>query len=144
MSWSFEDLELPKVLYEVARDTEYYRKLIIEAQKDLHTLAVQGKIQTLEYEGLLDNEWRYFKKFQKLTQVQMLILNLINHKKEKKEKVTDVVEKITFRITEDLKKDLDKVKEYLASEGMEFDGSKLVRYLMNKGIEKLQLEGKIK
>lgn len=55
-----------------------------------------------------------------------------------------MIEKITFRIDEVLREDLYAVYEYFQREGLELDNSKVIRYLLTKGIEKMKLEGKLK
>jgi antitoxin component of RelBE/YafQ-DinJ toxin-antitoxin module len=53
-------------------------------------------------------------------------------------------EKITFRINEELKKDLFAVNEVLREEGLDLDASKIIRYLINQGLDKLRYDGKLK
>lgn len=55
-----------------------------------------------------------------------------------------VSEKITFRLSEELSTQLEEVCEYMDNQGIEMEKSKVIRYLITKGIEKLYLEGKLK
>lgn len=52
--------------------------------------------------------------------------------------------RITFRVTNEMQEELDLVLQYLSREGLDLDESKLVRFLINKGLEKLKLEGVLK
>lgn len=52
--------------------------------------------------------------------------------------------RITIRLSEDMIEDVNKVVRYLDSENIDTDNSKVMRYLINKGLEKVRLEGKIK
>lgn len=52
--------------------------------------------------------------------------------------------RITVRLPEDMKEDVQKVVDYLTEENIDTDNSKVMRYLINKGLEKLRLENKIK
>lgn len=56
----------------------------------------------------------------------------------------EMTEKVTFRLPEEMTKEFEKVYEYMRQEGIELDNSKLIRFLITKGLEKLRLESKIK
>lgn len=58
--------------------------------------------------------------------------------------VEKLVKRITFRLTKEQQEELLKVMESLNEIGLDLDESKLVRYVLNKGLEKLRLEGLIK
>lgn len=55
-----------------------------------------------------------------------------------------MTEKITFRLDSDLGQELLKIYQSLEETGLDLDQSKVIRYVLKKGIEKLKLEGKIK
>jgi antitoxin component of RelBE/YafQ-DinJ toxin-antitoxin module len=55
-----------------------------------------------------------------------------------------MTEKVTFRISEDLKGDLEKVYDSLTTDGLDLDMSKVIRYLIAQGLEKLRYDGKLK
>jgi len=52
--------------------------------------------------------------------------------------------RITVRLPEDMHKDIQAVVDYLEDNSIDTDNSKVIRFLINKGLEKLKLEGKIK
>lgn len=52
--------------------------------------------------------------------------------------------RITVRLTDEMIEDVQKVVDYLTDEMLDTDNSKVMRFLINKGLEKLRLEGKIK
>lgn len=52
--------------------------------------------------------------------------------------------RITVRLTDELIEDVQKVVDFLEEESIDTDNSKVMRFLINKGLEKLKLEGKIK
>lgn len=55
-----------------------------------------------------------------------------------------VTNKFTFRLTDDMRAEIEKVYMTLSEDGLDMDDSKVIRYLIKKGIEKLKLEGKLK
>lgn len=55
-----------------------------------------------------------------------------------------MTERKTFRIDEEMQKEFDKVLVSFNKDGLDLDESKLIRFLINKGLEKLRLEGRIK
>lgn len=55
-----------------------------------------------------------------------------------------MTEKITFRLDSELGQELVKIIVALQNNGLDFDQSKVIRYVLRKGIEKLKLEGMIK
>ena len=55
-----------------------------------------------------------------------------------------MVKRITFRVSDEQQEQINSVLQALNAMGIELDESKLIRYLINKGLEKLKLEGVIK
>jgi hypothetical protein len=52
--------------------------------------------------------------------------------------------RITIRLTDEMQRDVNLVAGYFEESGIDTDNSKLMRYLITKGLEKIRLEGKIK
>jgi predicted DNA binding CopG/RHH family protein len=52
--------------------------------------------------------------------------------------------RITIRLNDELMEEVQKVVDYMNEESIDTDNSKLVRFILHKGLEKLKLEGKIK
>lgn len=53
-------------------------------------------------------------------------------------------ERITFRLNEEMRDVINQIHVEMGKDGLDLDDSKVIRFLINKGIEKLKLEGKLK
>lgn len=53
-------------------------------------------------------------------------------------------ERITFRLNDEMRDVINQIHIVMGQDGLDLDDSKVIRFLINKGIEKLKLEGKLK